>query len=321
MRVEISPPSWATHFLSDLTDWRKEPVPVAEMGPFELPEDSYFEYAFADAEGNRRPDPANDNPRLNPWWEYACHLTGPEYRPDPTALLPSRRPQGRVLRLEIDSKILGESRRVLVYSPAGCADLSLPHVVFQDGKAYFGWGKVPQVLDHLLGRGEVGPAHLVFIPPRERTREYAFNPAYRRFVVEEVLPQVVERVPSAGRHIAWGASLGGLLSATLAWENSRLFGKVVAQSGAFLFSEDMDLEDPFRGNESFRKLVLSGGRRDLEWYLECGTLEWLADSNRRLFEALGEQGHQAELHFRNAGHNWVNWRNGIAAGLRFALGV
>ena len=54
----------------------------------------------------------------------------------------------------------------------------LPHVVFQDGKAYFGWGKAPQVLDRLLKAGRCAPAHLVFIPPVDRSREYHFNDAY-----------------------------------------------------------------------------------------------------------------------------------------------
>ncbi len=320
MRVDLRPPEWATHFLSDLTDWRKGPVPVQSMAPFTIPDDAYFEYAYQDAQGQRRPDPDNTNPRLNPWWPFACHLAGPDYRPDPLAQLPAARPRGRVLRLDVESRLLGESRRVLVYSPPGCADTPLTHVVFQDGKAYFGWGKVCQVLDHLLDRGEVQPAHLVFIPPRERTREYAFNPVYRAFIVEEVLQEIEGRAPSAGRGVAWGASLGGLLSAMLAWEHPDLFGKVVCQSGAFLFSEDMDMDNPFAGNEGFKQQVLAGQPRDLLWHLDCGTLEWLAPANRNVAEALRSRGHQVDLHFRNAGHNWVNWRNGIGPGLRFALG-
>lgn len=319
MNVELNPPAWATHLLSDLTDWQRGPVAVGDMRPFTLPDDVYFEYAYLDAEGQRREDPANDRPRLNPWWPYACHLTGPAYRSDPLADLPGPS-RGRLLRLEFESPLLGETRRALVYSPAGLAEAELPLVLFQDGKAYDGWGRVPRILDRLLAEGEIGPAHLAFLPPRLRTREYAFNPVYRKFVVVEALQEIERRVACNGTRVAWGASLGGLLSAQLAWERPDLFQKVVAQSGAFLFSEGMDLKDPFSGGESFRAQVLAEGPREVAWRLECGTLEWLLDSNRRLAEALDGQGARVTLETRSAGHNWVNWRNGIAAGLRFALG-
>lgn len=320
MRVQLQAPDWATHFLSDLTDWRKGPVPVEQMEPFDLPDDVYFEYAYQDASGSRRPDPGNTQPRLNPWWPYACHVAGPLYRPGPLAQLPDRRPRGRVLRLEVTSDILGQDRRVMVYSPPGRAQSSLPVVLFQDGKAYYGWGKVPQVCDALWEAGEVAPAHLVFLPPQDRTREYAFNAAYRQFIVEELLQELAGRVPCDGRRVAWGASLGGLLSAYLGWEHPDLFQKVVTQSGAFLFSEDMDLNNPFAGNETFLGRVQKEPTPAVSWHIQCGTLEWLTDSNRRLVEALRSRGAPVQWQMRNAGHNWVNWKNGLADGLRFALG-
>ncbi len=324
MRVDLTPPGWATHLLSDLTDWRREPLPVAELRPFDLPDDAYFEYAWQDEKGEPRPDPSNGNPRLNPWWPYACHLAGPAYAPDPHAVRAAGVPaRGRTLRLELESGLLAQKRRLLVYSPAGCADRELPLVVFQDGKAYYGWGRVPGVLDALLDEGAVGPAHLVFVPPVARSREYAFNPVYRRFICDEVIPFVSARVHWTGRATAWGASLGGLLSAQLAWERPDIFGRVVAQSGAFQFSPDMDFTRPFGGDEAFLHQVREHRAPvpEIRWYLECGTLEWLHRSNRNLAEALRSRGTVAELKLRHAGHNWVNWKNGIASGLRAALGT
>ncbi len=294
-------------------------MPVERVRPFDLPEDAYFEYAWRDADGNKRPDPENLNPILNPWWDYASNLSGPFYEPDPMAALPATAPRGRVLRLSVESRILGQERRFIVYSPAGMAGTPLPHILFQDGKAYFGWGKVPQVVDAMLRAGRIGPAHLVCVPPMERTEEYAFNPHFRRFLTEEILPLAEERAPCDGRRIAWGASLGGLLSATLAWERPDLFQKVVAQSGAFLFSEDMDRRVPWGGNEGFRQQVLGEEPRDIRWHLDCGTIEWLIGSNRRLRDALSRRGMAVSLIERSAGHNWINWKNGLAAGMEFAL--
>lgn len=320
MRVELTAPAWATHLLSDLGDWQRAPLPVADLRPIELPDDAYFEYAWLDAQGQRREDPANPNPRLNPWWTYACHVAGPRWSLDPDAAAAAgARPRGRTLKLEIASRRLGQARRALVYTPAGCADRELPLVLFQDGKAYYGWGHAPQVLDRLLARGEAAPAHLVFVPPRERTPEYFFNPVYRDFLRDELLPAVAARVAVGPRRVAWGASLGGLLSAQLAWESGGGFDTVVAQSGAFLFSPDMTRGDPFHGREAFLDLVVKGPLPKLRWRLECGTLEWLLPSNRRLAGALGERGADVRLVTRPAGHNWVNWRCGLAGGLAFAL--
>ena len=157
------------------------------------------------------------------------------------------------------------------------------------------------------------------MPPVERTPEYFFNPLYRRFLVEEALPAAEARARCNGRRTAWGASLGGLLSAQLAWERRDLFQTVVAQSGAFLFSPETRDRDPFAGQEAFLAQVRAGDPRGLRWHLDCGTFEWLLDSNRRLAAVLGAAGADATFVTRNAGHNWVNWRNGLAAGLRRAL--
>jgi enterochelin esterase-like enzyme len=319
MKVELTPPPWATHLLSDLTDWQKRPQPVAEVEPFTIPDDAYFEYAWQDAAGERHPDPANANPPQNPWWTYASNLSGPDYRPDPDANPGDVRPRGRLLKMDVESRILGQRRRMLVYSPPGLAEAALPVILFQDGKAYLGWGRMPQVFDRLHARGEIGPAHLVFVPPVERTPEYFFNPVYRRFLVEEALPAAEARARCDGRRTAWGASLGGLLSAQLAWEHRDLFQAVVSQSGAFLFSPETRERDPFAGEEAFLAEVQGGDPRGLRWHLDCGTLEWLIGSNRNLAAALRAGGADVSFVERSAGHNWTNWRNGLAAGLRRAV--
>ncbi len=320
MILDLSPPPWATHLVSDLGDWNKAPLPVSELKSVVLPDDVYFEYAWRDATGQHRADPENHNPRLNRWWPYACNIVGPQYTPDPISSAAKKSTAGRTLRVTIESQLLGHKRRVLVYSPAGCSASKLPYIVFQDGMAYFGWGRAAQVMDLLLAAGEIEPAHLIFVPPVQRTLEYAFNPTYRLFICDEVIPQVMDRAPWNGRATAWGASLGGLLSAQLSWARPEIFQKVVAQSGAFQFSADMDFSWPFAGHEEFLQIVRnhSGSVPFIHWYLECGTLEWLEASNHNLLAELIKRGMPAKLVLRSAGHNWVNWSNGLPAGMLFA---
>jgi len=321
MNIDLTPPSWATHLLSDLDNWTHAPRPVAEVAPFDVPDDAYFEYAWLDADGQPQPDPTNTNPPRNEWWPFARYLAGPDYEPDPWALVPKRQaPAGRVIRLRLDSKHLGQQRHVIVYTPTGHTDQPLPHIVFQDGKAYYGWGKTPQVFDRLLQADQCGPAHLVFIPPVNRGLEYHLNDAYLAFVLEEVLAAVEERAPCNGRRTAWGASMGGFCSAELAWRHPLSFQTVVCQSGAFLFHPGQRIgDDPHTGREWWAERVAQEAWRPVRWHLQTGTLEWLHRPNENLAAALEAAGYEVHYHQRTSGHNWTTWRNGLADGFRFAV--
>jgi enterochelin esterase family protein len=322
MRIDLTPPPWATHLVSDLGDWWRRPLPVAELGPIDIPDDAYFEYAWLDGDGTPRPDPDNPNPPNNPWWEYARYLAGPDYRHDRwwAEIPPKTAPAGAVQRLRLASEHLGQQRHVIVYTPAGQEGRSLPQIWYQDGKAYFGWGKAPQVLDRLLAAGECAPAHLVFVPPVDRTREYHFHAPYRAFLLQEALPEVDGRAPCSGQRTAWGASLGGLCSAELAWQHPLSFQTVVAQSGAFLFHPDQRPgDDPYAGQPWWAERVRTQAWRPVRWQLQTGTLEWLHGPNRDLAAALAERDHGVAYQERPSGHNWTTWRNGLADGLRFAL--
>ena len=68
MEIRLTPPPWATHLISDLDDWLRAPRPVTEIVPVTLPDDAYFEYAWLDARGEKRPDPDNPNPPNKPRW-------------------------------------------------------------------------------------------------------------------------------------------------------------------------------------------------------------------------------------------------------------
>jgi enterochelin esterase-like enzyme len=312
MLVNLTPPPWAAHLISDLTDWRRRPLPIGRLVP--------FEYAYLDAAGRPRPDPDNPHPAANPWWPHARSLYGPLYRPGLFAEAGGTAPAGRTLRLTLPSRHLGQSRRILVYSPAGLAEAALPLVYIQDGGAYYHWGKTPLIVDRLLAARRLQPAHFIFITPRDREREYAFSAAYERFFSDELLPGVESRVRGAGLRIAMGASLGGLASAWLAWRRPDLFGTVASQSGAFLFSPADDSADPFTGSEWLLERIRRDPKPALRWCLDCGTLEWLLPAHRRLFAAMRERGYELHYRERHAGHNWVNWRDGLAALLQDALG-
>ena len=296
MRVDLKPPQWATHLLSDLTDWQRQPLPVAELTPFELPDDAYFEYAWRDAQGRRLPDPANDNPRLNPWWEYASNLAGPDYRPEPVAEASSGRPAGSVLRMEVASRILGQPRRVLVYSPAGMAHAALPRDPFPGRQGLL-----------RLGTRSPDPG-----PPAGRRRDRAGSSGVRAAPGPDPGVRFQSRLTG---NFCWRSCCRRWSPAFLAtaaeppgapaWAGCSAPSWPGQQSGSLPAGRGPIRSLPvLRGHgssQSFRgRRIVSPERgpgpdaRPLRWHLDCGTLEWLIDSNRRLAAALADRGSRSD---------------------------
>ena len=320
MECRINVPEWARFFLSDLSDWDRSPraVKPGETLTLELPDDVYFEYAFIDSEGTQQPDPDNAQVAMNPWYPAARAICGPAYRPDPYASPEADLPEGETLRERLDSNLLHQRRRLILYTPHGHRWQRLPIVYVQDGVAYYRVAKLTQVFEALLRDGLVRPAHLVFIEPHDRSREYSYDSSYRRFVLEEVIPFCAKQLTCSDERLLMGASLGGLVSATLAWLNPGMFRSVLTQSGAFLGTPD----DPdfYTSQQSWwLEQIQQQPMRELRVYLESGTLEWLHNVNRDIAAALEAKNYPVCYQERSAGHNWVNWRNGIQAALRFGL--
>lgn len=322
MNVTIAIPPWATHIVSDHTDMERNPHPVdatkVSKFTFALPDDAYFEYAFLDGNGDMKPDPENGTAADNPWYPRASAIFGPDYRADPYAGLGEEVAGGVAKRHRLDSAILAQTRRLIVYTPRGRGGEALPCLYLQDGVAYYRLAKLHLVMEKLLSDGLIRPAHLVFVEPKKRRQEYGFNPSYEAFMVEELLSFVEDKLETTGERLAMGASLGGLVSALLAWKHPELFATVITQSGAFLGSPEKP--NAYRNEASWLlERVQQEGPKPLRWYSECGTLEWLIEVNRELARALDEGGYDYDYKERNAGHNWVNWRNGLSGALRFAL--
>ncbi len=330
MKHTIQIPEWAVEIYSDLSDWERHARAVNDIAPngiweLDLPDDTYFEYCFVDAEGQMLPDPTNELKADTPWYPAARALTGPSYQAN-EYLYPPTQDLNPIERYKLDSKHLSgklaERRRIMSYSPKGFENTPLPIVYIQDGLAYARVAQTPLVLETLLAEEKIAPAHLVFIEPKDRSIEYPYNPHYQSFVMDEVLPMMESTLAFDSNRIAMGASLGGLASGLLAWNYPEHFHTVISQSGAFLGSpEDLD----YYGSEAswlLEQLQTSNPNRfkqQLSWYVDCGNLEWLADINKSLSQTLVDKGYRTASNFRNAGHNWVNWRNGLADALMFAL--
>jgi enterochelin esterase family protein len=243
---------------------------------------------------------------------------------DPSALwrqTPAER--GRIERYEIHSEELAEQRELFLYTPhrdssnAGSSATPLPLLIVHDGAEALHIGRFHLILDNLIAAGRIAPTAALFIPPRNRNYEYAFNDRYIRYCSEEALPFAIETLKGQGVEISedaadrcvLGASLGGLLSTMTLIRYPDVMGSCIAQSPAYW---------PNRG-EIFRSPYLANAR-DLKVILQTGTIcdaRELAGIMRRRLQQLGADVVYQEF---QQGHTWGNWRSNLASALEEWIG-
>ncbi|ADR37046.1 esterase [Oceanithermus profundus DSM 14977] len=300
-RVVITPPAGAVAFVADVTDWTHDPWPLRGPVELELPRGAILEYAFLDAAGAPLADPDNPASAQNPWRPYArvVRLRGAPSPPSyPKALL------GRVHPLRTGG------RRIVVYEPPAGPAASL--LVF-DGVAYHRIGRLAHAAEALWRDGAIVPLRLVFSEPEDREREYRFDPALERHLLDDVLPAVEAAFGPGGPWGAWGASLGGLAALWLGLEHPDVFARVGAQSPALLAAPGG--RDARRDPEWLAERYRRAERGPARVALQVGRLEWLLAPARRFAAVLAERGTAHEYREYPSGHNWTTWRIGAAEGL------
>jgi enterochelin esterase family protein len=168
------------------------------------------------------------------------------------------------------------------------------------------------VLDYVIAHDLVPPMVAVFIDPLDRNYEYFLNKDYERVVVDEIVPFIRERYDVSGKpekNAIMGASLGGAISVMIALDRPDVFGKCGSHSGAFEINEGELIER-----------VASEPKRNVQFYLDCGTFGDLLNENRQLKKAMEEKGYNSMYQEFNQGHSWGNWRDHIDDMLVFFWG-
>ena len=256
----------------------------------------------------------------------------PEATPVPGA------PVGKVTEHTFaESKVFpGTTRKYWVYVPAQYDAKSPAAVmVFQDGQWYQdpkgGW-RVPAVFDALIHKKEMPVTVGLFIQPGEypnqlekngkprqnRSFEYdTLSGQYARFLEVEMLPEIAKswaiRGDSSGRAIC-GISSGGICAFTAAWENPKLFGKVLSHVGSFT---------NIRGGDAYPGLIRKNDGKPIRCYLQDGTGDldnlhghWPM-ANRQMAAALRYMNYDYKFALGEGGHNGKHGGAVLAESLRW----
>lgn len=235
-------------------------------------------------------------------------------------------PAGHVETSTVTSSILGNERTVSIWSPAADMDEPLPLVVLLDGECFLLGMQAARVFDGLVhhGRSRGFVAALVHNPTRiSRTTEYPCHPHFPQFLADELLPELRSHAPLVDpeRTVIGGYSYGGLAACWAAYRRPDAFSDVLALSASLWWGTE-----PEWLTRQYELAV----RKPIRFWLEIGTLETgplglvdetvtMLSASRRLRDVLLERGYDVGYRERTGGHDFVNWRQGLAAGLMHLL--
>jgi predicted alpha/beta superfamily hydrolase len=149
----------------------------------------------------------------------------------------------------IDSKVLGEPRRINLYTPPGydeAADARYPVLYMPDGGVEEDFPHVTSDIDIAIRAGEMQPVIVVGIENTERRRDMTGpteveedrkiaprvggSAAFRAFIRDELMPAIGQRVPGNTQTAIVGESLAGLFIVETFFLEPQLFDIYVALS-------------------------------------------------------------------------------------------
>jgi Putative esterase len=207
-------------------------------------------------------------------------------------------PRGRLDGpFEFHSRVFaGTVRRYWVFVPAQYSpDRPAAVLVFQDGQRATnpdGPLRVPQVMEDLIGSGDMPVTIGIFITPGNRSEHYpddlgmgnpdhraeeydSLTDDYTRFLIDELLPKVGETYRLSDdpeQHAIGGTSSGAICAFTVAWRRPDVFRKVISFIGSYTSIGFRPDADPVRlGGQDYPALIRREPIRPLRIFMQDGS--------------------------------------------------
>jgi enterochelin esterase family protein len=275
------------------------------------------------------PDP--DNPSDKGRAESVVELPGAP--PQTWAVASEGTPHGRLHEHHLTSDLLGNTRRVQVYTPAAYDPAASTGEDYDLLVMFDGWGYTRNMdaaitLDNLIAARRIPPTVVLFVDSPDRNLELPCYPPFARFLAEELLPWAWREyhfTHEPGRTTVGGASYGALAATFAALRYSDLFGRVLCQSGAFWWKPEGAIEHEWLARQFAGAPLLP-----LRFHLDVGLLErWpspddgphILITNRHMRDVLRARGYPVNYVEVNSGHDDLYWRGALADGLLALAGT
>ncbi len=291
----------------------------------DLPHGSRVEYKLGVVHGHQQAlirDPLNPKLARDPYGANSVVQGAGYFVPDWIHEDEQAR-KGEIVSLSVPSRSFGEDRDVEVYLPARYRKTRrYPLLVVHDGPDYVRFAELRTVLDNLIHRLEIPPMIIALTGSPDRVREYADDERHADFIADELPEALAARWPLVDRSEArglMGASFGAVASLSAAWRRPGRFGRLLLQSGSFVFT---DIGRDHGRSPAFDPVVdfvnafrARPGKPSERVFVTCGTYESLIYYNRSLIPLLQDTGMDVRFVEQRDGHNWENWRDRLREGL------
>ncbi|MDD2380135.1 MAG: alpha/beta hydrolase-fold protein [Mariniphaga sp.] len=237
--------------------------------------------------------------------------------------LPKNNPTGDVIIHWYHSKVTGNTRKCLIYTPPGYRhemNKRYPVLYLQhgSGESELGWtmqGKVNFIMDNLIAEGKAVPMIIVmdngYAPApdaEDKNRPAGNSNKFEELVLQDLIPEIDAnyRTLSAreSRAIA-GLSMGAGQAQRIGFGNLDVFASIGAFSGGSRnFDPNTSYSGVFKDAKKFNETV------KLYWF-GCGTLDRAYEGARSLHNELSKHGIQHVWHEMHGSHEWQVWRHHI----------
>jgi enterochelin esterase-like enzyme len=253
-------------------------------------------------------------------------LEMPDAPPQPWITPCTEAPRGKIILQRFQSKIMENERRIWVYTPSGYdpGKKNLPWILLFDGSSYLMKIDAPTILDNLIHEKRIPSMIAVLVDSishQQRGPELHYNPAFVRFLAEELIPWLREKYALSNdphRSAIGGMSAGGGAAFFTALNKPEIFGNVLSQSGGVWRAV---------GDSGPQWLVMQYASRpviDLRFYMDVGNLETTPTlgngpsrltTNRNMARTLAEKGYSVQYTEFSGNHDVICWRGTFADGL------
>ncbi len=225
---------------------------------------------------------------------------------------------GKVLYMYYDSKTLGVTRQLLVYTPAnfdasGKTKYPVLYLIHGGSDTEETWTKVGRahlIADNLIAAGKAKP--MIIVMPYGNVRP-APMPNFTNDVINDIIPFIESNFPvkaQAGYRAVAGFSVGGGQTLNIGLTNTEKFAYVCSYA-------------PYTATEEFKKnfdnykpdAALINKQLKL-FTISVGTDDFLYESVKENLKMFEEKGIKIKPYIVSGGHTWMNCKKFLATTLQ-----
>lgn len=251
----------------------------------------------------------------------------------------------KVVECEMQSSILGCTKKYCIYLPAGYGDVNrkfpvlyLLHGLTDTHTAWRDKGRMADIATSVFNEGKAQEMVIV-MPDAGTSFDGYFNAPgwqYEDFFFQEFVPHIEEKYRIIGdrqhRAIA-GLSMGGGGTTGYAMRHSGMFSSAYAMSALMGMVENSWIShDPNSRRVAFMRSVIDNNNiefvksateqqcRDIatvRWFIDVGDDDFLFDNNMDFIKEMRKKRIPYQLRVRDGGHTWQYWQEALRMALPF----